>query len=56
MSAPALFKQADLERILRAAEKVGVPVRIEIEAGRMLVVPIDSKAPVGGNSFDGMFA
>ena len=56
MSARALFKQADLTRALRAAEKAGVPVRVEIEPGRMIVVPIDGKVPVDGNTFDGMFA
>lgn len=56
MSARALFRQADLARALRAATKAGVPVRVEIEPGRMIVTPIAGQAPVSANSFDGIFS
>lgn len=55
MSARALFRQADLTRALRAAEKAGVPVRVEIESGRMIVTSIDAKLPVDGNTLDALF-
>ncbi|HEX8553989.1 MAG TPA: hypothetical protein VF695_04715 [Sphingomonas sp.] len=56
MSARALFKQADLTRALKAAERAGVPVRIDIEPGRMIVTPIDAKASSTGNTLDALFA
>lgn len=56
MSARALFKQADLTRALKAAEKAGVPVRVEIEVGRMIVTPINGKLPADGNTLDALFA
>ncbi len=56
MSARALIKQADLTRVLRAAEKVGIPVRVEIEPGRIIVTTGAGGVPVGANSLDEMFA
>jgi hypothetical protein len=56
MSARALIKQADLTRVLRAAEKVGIPVRVEIEPGRIIVTTGAGVVPAGGNSLDEMFA
>ena len=60
MSAPskraAMVRQIDLTRILRAAAKAGVRVQVQIEAGRMIVTPIDASATPTGNSFDGMFS
>lgn len=54
MSARALFREADLTRALRAASKAGVSVRVEIEPGRMTVVPvIGSTGPA--RSVDEMF-
>jgi hypothetical protein len=40
MSHRGLFKQNDLTRALRAATKAGVAVRVEIEPGRMTVIPV----------------
>ena len=56
MSARALIKQADLTRVLRAAEKVGIPVRVEIEPGRIIVTTGAGVVPPGANSLDEMFA
>ncbi len=54
MSARALFRQADLTRALRAASKAGVPVRVEIEPGRMTIIPVAE--PTGpARSIDEMF-
>jgi hypothetical protein len=55
MSARALFREADLTRALRAASKAGVPVRVEIEPGRMTVIPVTGPtAPA--RSVDEMFS
>jgi hypothetical protein len=35
---PCTFRQTDLTRALRAAQAAGVPVRIEIEDGKITVV------------------
>ncbi|WP_301089676.1 hypothetical protein [Sphingomonas sp.] len=51
-----MVRQIDLTRILRAAAKAGVRVQVQIEAGRMIVTPIDASAAPSGNSFDGMFS
>ncbi len=57
MTARALFKEADLTRALRAAEKAKVPVRVEIEQGRMIVTMVGAKMPESGaNMLDEMFA
>ena len=56
MSARALIKQADLDRVLRVAAKVGIPVRIEIEPGRIIVTTGAGVVPAGANSLDDMFA
>lgn len=56
MSARAMIRQADLARVLRAAEKVGIPVRVEIEPGRIVVTTGRDIVPAGGNSLDEMFA
>jgi hypothetical protein len=37
------FKESDLRRALRAARSAGVQVRIEIEHGKIIVVPLDDK-------------
>lgn len=56
MTARALFKEADLTRALRAAEKAKVPVRVEIEQGRMIVTMVGAKMPEpGANMLDEMF-
>lgn len=56
MTARALFKEADLTRTLRAAEKAKVLVRVEIEPGRMVVTMMGSKvADAGANVLDDMF-
>lgn len=52
----AMVRQIDLTRILRAAAKAGVRVQVQIEAGRMIVTPLDQAAAPSGNSFDGMFS
>jgi hypothetical protein len=56
MSARALIRQADLDRVLRVAAKVGIPVRIEIEPGRIIVTTGAGVVPAGANSLDEMFA
>ena len=56
MSARALVRQADLTRILRVAAKVGIPVRVEIEPGRIIVTTGVGGVPAGANSLDEMFA
>ncbi len=55
MSRPGLFKQVDLARALRAAAKAGVAVRVEIEPGRMTVIPVTEHASPARN-IDEMFA
>jgi len=55
MSARALFRQADLTRALRAATKANVPVRVEIEAGRMVIIPVAEHAGPARN-VDEMFS
>ena len=37
MSARALIREADLTRVLRAAKKVGLDVRVELLPGRVIV-------------------
>jgi hypothetical protein len=56
MSARALVRQADLARVLRAAAKVGIPVRVEIEPGRIIVTTGAGVVPAGASSLDEMFA
>ncbi len=56
MSARALIRQADLARVLRAAEKVGIPVRVEIEPSRIVVTTGRGIVPAGANTLDEMFA
>ncbi len=56
MSARALVRQADLARVFRAAAKVGIPVRVEIEPGRIIVTTGAGVVPAGANSLDEMFA
>ena len=34
------FKQCDVTRALRAAQKAGVAVRIEIEPGKLTLIPV----------------
>lgn len=45
MTAPARFTQADLTRAFRAAETVGVRVRIEIEPSGKIVIMSESAQP-----------
>lgn len=41
MTAPAVIRQADLERILRAAKAADTPVRVELEpTGKVVIIPI----------------
>lgn len=41
MTAPAVIKQADLERIFRAAKAADTPVRVEVEpGGKVVIIPI----------------
>ncbi len=56
MTAKAVFREADLTRALRAAKKVGIGVRVEIEPGRMVVTTTKDRASAGGNPLDEMFA
>jgi hypothetical protein len=39
------FRQSDVTRLLRAAKAAGVKVRVEIEPGKLIAVPMDD---VGG--------
>lgn len=41
---PSTFRQVDLARCLKAAKAAGVAVRIEIERGKITVIP--SREPV----------
>ncbi len=41
MTAAAVIKQADLERILKAAKAAETPVRVEVEpGGKVVIIPI----------------
>lgn len=40
MSAPAAIKQADMERILKAAKAADIPVRVEFSAGKVVVTTL----------------
>jgi len=55
MSKPALIREADLARVLRVAKKVGVDVRVEMEAGRVIVTTGKAAAMPATNSLDEMF-
>jgi hypothetical protein len=35
------FRQSDVTRLLRAAKAAGVKVRVEIEPGKLIAVPVD---------------
>lgn len=41
---PCAFKETDVTRLLRAAKKAGVPVRIEIEAGKITLTTVSPAA------------
>ena len=47
----AAFRQADLERILRAAKKVGAVVQVDL---RTLEVRILPAAPLASSAIDGL--
>ncbi|WP_307083252.1 hypothetical protein [Sphingomonas faeni] len=53
---PGVGLDASLTRILRVAAKVGVPVRVEIKPGRIIVATGAGGMPAGANSVDEMFA
>ena len=56
---PATFKQADLQRALRAARAAGVEVeRVEIDAatGRIIIVIARGTDAVNGNALDDWLA
>ncbi len=57
MTARALFKEADLARALRAAEKAKVLIRVEIETDNRMVVTMLGGKPVdaAGNVLDQVF-
>ena len=38
------FRESDVRRALRAAKAVGVKVRVEIEASKMTLVPVEEDA------------
>lgn len=42
---PHLFRQTDLTRALRAAQRAGVPVRVEIEPNKLVVIPVEKPKP-----------
>jgi len=47
---PHLFKQSDITKALRAAEKAGVRVgryEIDLKTGKLVVVAVDAKMPDG---------
>lgn len=52
MSAVARIKQADLERIFRAAKAADVRVRVELEPqGKVVILPLrDGESPVADES------
>jgi hypothetical protein len=41
------FRQSDVVRLLRAARSAGIKIRIEIEPGKLIAVPMDDKAGIG---------
>jgi hypothetical protein len=57
---PCKFTEADLRRALRAAQKEGLPVRIEIAPndGRMAIILVTAatvvKGATGPNEWDGV--
>jgi hypothetical protein len=38
----ARFKQVDVQRALKAAKRAGVPCKLEIEAGKITLIPVDN--------------
>jgi hypothetical protein len=46
------FRQSDVTRLLRAAKAAGVKIRIEIEPGKLIAVPMDSDGDEGQNEWD----
>lgn len=54
MSAPALIKREDLERIFAAAKATDYPVRIEIEPGtrKVVIIPAKPVESTGANPWD----
>jgi hypothetical protein len=42
---PCSFRESDLRRALRAAKAAGVKVRVEIEVGKMTLIPVDPIEP-----------
>jgi hypothetical protein len=47
---PCRFTETDLKRALKAAKAAGVPVKIDIENGKMTVTIIDKPATIEMNS------
>jgi len=54
MTRAARFRQADLERALRGAEKGGMKVgQVEIDpSGRIVIKPLEATPPKAANSWD----
>lgn len=52
MSAAARIRQADLERIFKAAKAADVRVRVEVEpAGKVVILPLrDGESPIADES------
>lgn len=49
----AAFRQADLERILRAAKKVGAVVQVDLRTLQVTILPSSNDATVDGLTPDG---
>jgi hypothetical protein len=41
------FRQADVTRLLRAAKAAGIRIRVEIEPGKLIAVPLDDGTKFG---------
>jgi hypothetical protein len=52
----AKFTQADVERVLRASKRTGVPVQMVVVAGRMVISSVDAPANEGAELEDELTA
>ena len=57
MSAPALIRLADLQRLARVVRAEGVEAQVEIDPGgrtSFRITPISNTTPKSANPFDGL--